>query len=312
MSERGFIAVDRGIFDHGLFDEKHEFSRREAWLWLLCEAEWKPREKYVGSKKIGLDRGQLAHSVRFIAEAWGWHKSKVERFLGRLKTETMIETATETGATIITICNYDRYQSREEGKRDSKRGSSETTPRQPRDKPKEDNKPTNTTSNEVEVVVAREQIQIVVDAYSEMAAASGLPKIATVNDKRRSAIKARIEEHGLNGVLKAIEAIGRSDFCLGKIGSGWKADFDFLLQPSSMIKLIENKYDNRPQARPPPDGLARDAQGRVSMADYTSKILQEMEQRENDGCTIETSYERRDGNRAQQALPLARTEDRQP
>lgn len=59
------------------------------------------------------------------------------------------------------------------------------------------------------------------------------------------------------------------------------------------------------------DGLARDAQGRVNMADFTSKILEQARQLEHDdGRTIEASYERGTGNRAQQALPLPRTEER--
>lgn len=70
------------------------------------------------------------------------------------------------------------------------------------------------------------------------------------------------------------------------------------------------------QAPPPAigaDGLARDAQGRVSMADFTSKILEQARQLENDeGRTIEASYERGTGNRAQQALPLPRAEEWEP
>lgn len=305
MSERGFIAVDRGIYDHPLFDEKHEFSRREAWLWLLCEAEWKPREKYIGSRKIGLDRGQLAHSIRFIAEVWGWHKSKVERFLGRLKTETMIETVTETGATVITICNYERYQSRDEGKRDTKRGAAETAARQSRDKPKKDNKPTNTSSNEEDEVEARDAVRTVSEAYSEMAARSGLASIAVVSDKRRASIKARVDEHGLDAVIEAIRKLGKSDFCRGLNDTGWKADFDFLLQPSSFIKLIEGKYDNRsPQAPERPPDLAdlfnrRADEERTGIRDYY------------DGRTIEGSYEHRDFDGAGQALPRIAAASRQ-
>jgi hypothetical protein len=110
MSELGVFAVDRGIFDHPLFDEGQAFTRREAWLWLVAEAAWKPRQKNIGGKVITLDRGQLAHSIRFMAKAWGWTKSTVDRFLGRLKTETMIGTESGTGFAIITICNYNDYQ----------------------------------------------------------------------------------------------------------------------------------------------------------------------------------------------------------
>lgn len=296
MSERGFIAVDRGIFDHPLFEEKHEFSRREAWLWLLTEAEWKPRVKMAGSTKIGLERGQLAHSVRFMADAWGWHKSKVERFLGRLKTETMIETLTETGITVVTICNYDRYQSAISGRRDTKKTNVETAARQQRDKLKETNKLTTSSDEEEEEVGARDPVSVVVDAYSAVAARSKLPAIIAVNEKRKSAIKARVGEHGLDGVLKAISKLGASDFCCGISQTGWKADFDFLLQPSSMIKILEGKYDNRAVVAPekPPD-----------LADLFNRRAEEERLREeyDDGRTIETSYEHGDFDRPGQTVP---------
>jgi hypothetical protein len=110
MSERGVFAVDRGIWDHPVLASREPFTRREAWLWLISEAAWKPRRRRVGSSSVELDRGEIAHSVRFIADAWGWPKSTVARFLDALKTETMIGTRTDQGVTIITICNYDEYQ----------------------------------------------------------------------------------------------------------------------------------------------------------------------------------------------------------
>ncbi|MBD9540127.1 hypothetical protein IB276_11750 [Ensifer sp. ENS04] len=298
MSERGFIAVDRGIFDHPLFEEKREFSRREAWLWLISEAEWKDREKYVGSAKISVRRGQLAHSIRFIADAFGWHKSKVERFLERLKTEAMIETQTETGLTVITICNYGLYQSGEGSQRDSKQGakrdSSETAARQT----KQTNKQTSSPNGEEEDVGARDQIKLVVEAYSRMASRAGLAGVVAVNDKRKSSIKARIAEHGVDNVLVAISKIERSDFCCGRGPQGWKADFDFLLQPSSMIKLLEGKYDNRVVVEPekPPD-----------LADLFNRRAEEEREAEDysddTGRTIEGSYDSGDFYRPRQALP---------
>jgi hypothetical protein len=107
---RGVFAVDRGIWDHPLFVSRAPLSKREAWLWLISEASWKPRVKRVGSAAIELMRGQLAHSIRFIAEAWGWPKSNVARFLGSLKSETMIDTKTVHGVSVVTICKYDEYQ----------------------------------------------------------------------------------------------------------------------------------------------------------------------------------------------------------
>jgi hypothetical protein len=110
VSERGVFGVDRGIWNHPLFACRNPLSKREAWLWLISEASWKPRVKRVGSASIELMRGQLAHSIRFIAEAWGWPKSNVARFLNSLKSETMVDTKTVHGLSVVTIYKYDKYQ----------------------------------------------------------------------------------------------------------------------------------------------------------------------------------------------------------
>src|SRR5689334_10600758 len=109
MSERGVFAVDRGVFDHDCFADE-PFTEREAWMWLIGEAAWKPRGRRIGAVNVSLERGQLAASVRFLADRWRWSKSAVARFLGRLKNRDMIETASGTGISIITICKYDEYQ----------------------------------------------------------------------------------------------------------------------------------------------------------------------------------------------------------
>jgi hypothetical protein len=109
MSERGVFAVDRGVFDHDCFADE-PFTEREAWIWLVSEAAWKPRARRIGNINVSLDRGQLAASVRFMADKWKWSKSAVDRFLARLKNRDMIETENGTGLNVITICKYDDYQ----------------------------------------------------------------------------------------------------------------------------------------------------------------------------------------------------------
>ena len=116
MTERGFIALARGMLDHPIvgIDSRRAFSRTEAWQWLLFEAAYKPRRYQAGNAVIELERGQLAHSIRYMAKAWRWPESKVRRFLERLKTGAgtgaMIGAETGAGITVITICNYERYQ----------------------------------------------------------------------------------------------------------------------------------------------------------------------------------------------------------
>lgn len=109
MSERGVFAVDRGIFDHSVF-AREPFTQREAWLWLIAEAAYKPRTKRAGGQVVSLKRGQLCHSVRFMADAWQWSKSRVDRFLDVIENQDMIRRESGTKTLLLTICKYDEYQ----------------------------------------------------------------------------------------------------------------------------------------------------------------------------------------------------------
>jgi len=109
MSERGVFAVDRGIWDHPLFADEG-FSEREAFIWLVGQASFKPRRVRVGSTFIEVGRGQLVHSLRFMAQKWKWPEPRVRRFLKRLKSDAAIDADSDAGQTRITICNYDAYQ----------------------------------------------------------------------------------------------------------------------------------------------------------------------------------------------------------
>lgn len=109
MSERGVFAVDRGWFDHPTF-KPEPFTEREAWIWLIAEAAFRAHRRRVGSVTVTLTRGQLAHSLRFMADKWRWKEPRVRRFLARLKEDAMIDAASDAGVTVITICNYSKYQ----------------------------------------------------------------------------------------------------------------------------------------------------------------------------------------------------------
>ena len=102
--------VDRSVFNHPVVGvQKPEWFT--AWLWMLSEARWKEGRININGATVMLKRGQFSHSERFIERKFGWSKGKAGRFIARLKTEAMIEAHTEAGQTVITICNYEEYQS---------------------------------------------------------------------------------------------------------------------------------------------------------------------------------------------------------
>jgi DNA-binding transcriptional MocR family regulator len=111
---RGYILVARGILGHPLFKPQGPYSRAEAWLWLMEAAAFKDRSvpALAGRKRkmVLIARGELSYSVRYLAQAWRWSTNRVLRFLDELQTDKTIETRTDTGQTVISLCNYETYQ----------------------------------------------------------------------------------------------------------------------------------------------------------------------------------------------------------
>lgn len=113
MIQGGFYLMHRGWQDHPVF-RNEEYSRRDAFVWLIEEAAYRPTRIHAGAGTISLNRGQLSHSLRFMAKAWKWDEAKVRRFLTSLSKSEIIDASTDAGQTVITICNYDKYQSSED------------------------------------------------------------------------------------------------------------------------------------------------------------------------------------------------------
>jgi hypothetical protein len=115
MKSAGHINVARSIFDHPMFDDGKPLSQREAWLWLISNAAWRPMQIMVrngrASEMLNLDRGQLSYSRSFLRKAWRWSSEKrVRTFLDRIERECMVDLLTGQLQTVISICNYGVFQ----------------------------------------------------------------------------------------------------------------------------------------------------------------------------------------------------------
>ena len=73
-----------------------------------------------------------------------------------------------------------------------------------------------------------------------------MPRVQTVSEDRRRHIDVRRKDKWWSDHFQeAVQKMSRSDFCKGQSGGTWVADFDWLLKPSTMARVIEGKYDNR-------------------------------------------------------------------
>lgn len=267
----GTVNISRDIWNDAAFRDQ-PFTEREAFMWMVMEASWKPRERRIGSISVHLERGQLATSVRFMADAWKWQKSTVDRFLKRLKNRDMIGTASGTGVNIITICKYDEYQGKlnssgtpKKQKAGQQRDSSGTNEKKGviREYTEEEDTDVSSLSPDSDETPIPnpetpesklgnpepkpfDEVAEAVSAYNRTANVAGWPKVQVISKQRRANLKARLAEAGgLSGWEDALAKARASPHCCGQNDRGWTASFDFLTRQSSFAKLMEGNYDDR-------------------------------------------------------------------
>jgi hypothetical protein len=113
MSGGGWIKLHRGWRDCTAFADE-PFTERDAWVWLVEFAAWKPTTRRDGQGSyVTLARGQIHVSDRSLASVWRWNKKKVRQFLARLKVHQMVDHQRDHAGTVLTVLNYETYQSAE-------------------------------------------------------------------------------------------------------------------------------------------------------------------------------------------------------
>ncbi|MBQ1358498.1 MAG: DUF4373 domain-containing protein [Oscillospiraceae bacterium] len=74
---------------------------------------------------------------------------------------------------------------------------------------------------------------------------TGFPQISKMSDRRRKAIKARINAgYSIRDFETVFEKAQASDFLKGANDRNWSADFDWMIADSNMAKILDGNYDN--------------------------------------------------------------------
>jgi hypothetical protein len=138
VSDWGVFAVARDIWDHPVLCSDEPFTKREAWMWLVSAAAWKPYSRGIGGLVVHLERGEFCYSIRFLQLKWKWKPGRVERFLKTLKKHDMIRDTERDSTKVYCISNYNDYQvvglPERDTERDSTHDTTATGARQERDK----------------------------------------------------------------------------------------------------------------------------------------------------------------------------------
>lgn len=111
MALSGWIKLHRALADHPIAGDPQAFS---VWVHLLLMANHKETKRMMNGQIVVIAPGQLITSRRSISEKTGVQESKVERILKLLKTEQQIEQVGTAKFRVISIVNWDLYQSDEQ------------------------------------------------------------------------------------------------------------------------------------------------------------------------------------------------------
>jgi hypothetical protein len=109
----GWFSVKRGITLHPIFLGRPE--RLAIWIWLLDNACWADTKHDINGKIVTVPRGSVAASERRIAEEVGVGRQVVRTFLSLLEDQRMINPDLTHGRRVISLCNWDKYQTPPDG-----------------------------------------------------------------------------------------------------------------------------------------------------------------------------------------------------
>lgn len=260
MTTEGFICISRGIVAHWIWSNPVLFQR---WVWMILSANYDDREVSFSYHRIMLHRGQLAVNLSYLSKIWHVSSQATHKFLVKLEDSGMVTRTVDDKVTVITICNYDRYQLKMgtsvEGLVD---GADNRMVDQVVNQTNKDNKiktEIEKTSDEVlcqvpleldmPEAVEKEYIswEKFISFFNTAMRGKTIPKIRGYHlaEHRKRNIRARIREYGKDAVIEVVKKAAASSFLNGGGDKGFVADIDWMMGPRNFPKILDGFYDRR-------------------------------------------------------------------
>ena len=106
----GYCLAYRKSWSHPVFKDLREAA---IWNFLYQNAFWQDGIRQFNGHTFELKRGQIVVSVSFLAKGFGMTDKGVRVVIQKLEKQGMLGKQRASKGTIITICNYNKYQSNE-------------------------------------------------------------------------------------------------------------------------------------------------------------------------------------------------------
>lgn len=89
--------------------------------------------------------------------------------------------------------------------------------------------------------------QLIADMYNNTCVS--FPKLTKLSEKRKKAIKARLNTYTIDDFKKLFEMAESSSFLKGQNNRNWSATFDWLIQDANMAKVLDGNYADKPKTQ---------------------------------------------------------------
>ena len=76
-----------------------------------------------------------------------------------------------------------------------------------------------------------------------------MAKVSKLSEQRKKHISGRYKDFDYDTMIEVIKRAGKSDFLCGINDKAWKADFDWIFNPTNFLKIMEGKYDNKEEKK---------------------------------------------------------------
>jgi hypothetical protein len=107
---KGWVRLWREQFSHWV-SERKPWCDGYAWSYLYAQANHKRGVVNFRNQYIQVERGQFVTSMLKLSSVFGWNRRRTSNLLLMLETQGMCDIRRTNRFIVITICNYEKYQS---------------------------------------------------------------------------------------------------------------------------------------------------------------------------------------------------------
>ena len=117
----GYILLHRSLLENWVWEKGRVFSRAEAWIDLIFLVNFAEGTHRIDNEVLLVPPGSRYTTIKELCERWKWSNTKVTNFLRLLQDDKMIVINHDKKKTLLTLVNWEKYQTKSDKKASEKR-----------------------------------------------------------------------------------------------------------------------------------------------------------------------------------------------